>query len=356
MSDTAVVDVPTTSTPAPSSPTSSTPASAVATPAVAATPTTPPASERPTDAKSLSKFLQAADAAADATTPQSPLVADPGAAPIVPTTDPTKAGAVDPNVAKGPIPFEAHQTALANARTKAVADYRQQYGWAEKVDRKAFEETSNLAKHLSTNTVGFYNWLGEQIRQHPVLSQQLQGAPPAAPVKKPVADVQIIDQAGNVVGMTYSEKSQAELLNWELEQRTGSFTKMLQPLLKDRDDRIQQEKVQTEQKALNARADGVMAQVTKILRMDGLSEAEKADRGKKLLDEMQRTPNAIEAALVVFERDVVPSLEKKGQQAALDTNLKKAAANTANGNGAAATTGRPKNAKELAKFMEAHDL
>ncbi len=349
MPESAVVDVATTSTPAPSSPTSGTPTSAPATSAIATTPTTTPASERPTDAKSLSKFMQKQDGdlAADATTPKPPLVTDPAAAATVQPPEPLKAGAPDLNAAKGPIPFDVHHTALANARTAAVAEYKKQHGWAEQFKPDQRDWLIDVAKRM-TDPVAFHRWFGEQLSAHPQYQTQL--AAPAANAK-PQPDVEIHDGNGKVVGMGYSAAKQEELLAWNSRQVEGKFTQMLQPFQQEREHRLEQERIDQQQKDLNTRADGVMTQVNKILRLDKLPADEQAALGKKLLDEMSRTPDAVEAALAVFERDVVPSLEKKGQQAALDTNLKKAAANTANGNGPASHAPRPKSAKELAAWM-----
>ncbi len=337
-------------TPAPSSPTSGTPASAPVTSTIATTPQTPPASERPTDVKSLSKFMQNLDAGktADATTPQSPLVADPAAATTAPPTTPIVPGAPESMTAAPPP--ETWPKILENARTKAVADYKQSLGPLANFTPEQKTWFIDMAARMN-DPVAFHRWFGEQLAGDPRFSQQVQ---PAANTK-PQPDVEIRDDRGQVVGMGYSAAKQEELLAWNSQQVEGKFTKLLQPFQQERDQRIKQEQINREQKILDTRADGVMTQVEKILRIDKLppNSPERFALGQKLLDEMSRTPNAVEAALMVFERDVVPSLERKGQQAAVDTNLKKAAANTANGTGGSSkpTIGPKSTPKEIAAFL-----
>ena len=348
MPEAAVPEVSQTSTPAPSSPTSGTPASAPVTSTIATTPQTPPASERPTDVKSLSKFMQNLETGktADATTPQSPLVADPAAATTAPPTTPIVPGAPESMTAAPPP--ETWPKILENARTKAVADYKQSLGPLANFTPEQKTWFIDMAARMN-DPVAFHRWFGEQLAGDPRFSQQVQ---PAANTK-PQPDVEIRDDRGQVVGMGYSAAKQEELLAWNSQQVEGKFTKLLQPFQQEREQRIERERIDEQQKVLNTRADGVMSQVNKILRLDKLPKDQQAAMGQKLLDEMSRTPNAIEAALMVFERDVVPSLERKGQQAAVDTNLKKAAANTANGTGGSAkpTIGPKSTLKELSAFL-----
>lgn len=340
MPETAVTEVPVTSTPAPSSSTSGTPASAPATSAIATTPTTPPASERPTDVKSLSAFMQKLDTTADATTPTAPLVADPAAAAIPPPTTGQPAGVSEPASAKGPIPFDVHHTALANARTHAVAEYKKQHGWAEQFKPEQRDWLIDAATRMK-DPVAFHRWFGEQLNAHPQYRQQLAAPPAAQP------DVEIQDAQGNVIGKL------SQFLQAEREQIRGEFTNLVKPILTERDQRLQKEKEDAAHQDLEKRTDGVMAQVNRVLRLDKLPQDEQAAIGKKLLDEMVRTPDALDAALIVFERDVVPSLERKGQQAAADTNLKKAAGNTANGTSAGTkpSIGPNSSQKEIAAYL-----
>lgn len=352
MPETAVVDVPITSTPAPSVP------SSPAAPAISAPSGTPAASERPTDVKSLSKFLQKEAATADATTPKPPLVADSAAAPIAqpPATTPTGVSDLQADqtlrASLGYPPEARWPDILDGQRKKAVAEFRQQLGPVADFNPQQREWLIDMAGRMR-DPVAFHRWLGEQLQAHPTYGQQFRPAQPAA--TKPDPDVQIHDAAGNIVGMSYSADRQAALLKWEREQLTGEFKQLLQPFQQDRETRIAQERTDAQQKDLNTRADATMARVNKILGLESLPKDEAAALGKKLLDEMSRTPDAIEAALNLFERDVRPGLEKKGQDKALETNRQKAAANTANGSGPASPSARPTNAKELAKWMAANE-
>lgn len=348
-----VLDTPTpTTTPAPeTSSAASTPSSTPATSTTATTASTPPAVERPKDAKELSALLRKNDEAASATTPHAPLVTDPAAAATTPLTTAPTAGAADTN-AKGPIPFEVHHTALENARTKAVADFKREIGPVANLDAKQREWMVDMAARMA-DPVAFHRWFGQQLETHPHYGQQLRTANAPAPVK-PQPDVQVLDHQGNVVGMSFSAERQAELLAWDRQQMTGEFRQLLQPFQQEREQRIQQERQTAQQKELNTRADATLTKVNKILRMDTLSKEEQASLSGKLLKEMESTPDAIDAALAVFEREIAPKAQQQAEQAALDTQRKKAAGNTANGTGTAPATPRPKNAKELAAFMAAH--
>jgi hypothetical protein len=134
------------------------------------------------------------------------------------TTDPTTSK-------QGPIPFEVHHTALANARTKAVqeaqAQWDQAYGFAklpgareifEKVARSAgnpiaffaeqFDELANDARFAPQ----LRSFIGQRLGQF--RGQQSQQAPQGPTMPDP--DVAIYDAAGNVVGQTYSAQAQAQ--------------------------------------------------------------------------------------------------------------------------------------------------
>lgn len=360
MPDTAVQEVPTTSTPGSSSPTSSTTGS----PTTQAAQTTNAPSERPTEAtlgptatrSELSAFLKKADAAADATTPQAPLVADGSAAATVQPTEPTVAGAPNPQTAQGPVPFPVHKTALENARVKGGADKLAELGLPPSFTRENAAWALDVATRINRDgALGFYKWLGDQLAADPRFAPQMK--PAATAPTKPQPDVEIRDDRGQVVGMGYSAARQEELLAWNQQQLEGKFTQLIQPFQQEREQRLQNERLSAIHADQEQRADQVLTQVNRILRMDTLSKDDQAVLGAKLLDEMQRTPNAIEAALIVFERDVVPGLEKRGQQAARETDLKKAAANTANGTGGrSAPTLRPDASKDdLIKFLKAQD-
>lgn len=358
MPDPAVAEVPSTSTPASPSPTSSTPV----TPTTQAAATTTAPSERPNDAPTLSptatrdelgKFLAAQDRPADATTPQSPLVADGAAAATVQPTEPIVPGAPDAPPAQGPIPFDKHERIVANTRTKAVAEHMQSIGLPPTFTKENAAWSMDMARRMQ-DPVAFHAWLGKELAANPNYRAAVQPATPA-PVK-PQPDVEIRDDRGQVVGMGYSAAKQDELLAWNQQQMEGKFAQMLSPFQQDRDKQLEKQRLDALHVEQEKRADATLTHVNRILRMETLAKDDQAALGAKLLDEMSRTPNAIEAALIVAERDVYPLLEKKGQQAARDTDLKKAAANTANPGGSSAPSLRPDASKaDLVAFLKRQD-
>ena len=140
----------------PSAPASPAPAATSAAPAAAST-TTP--GQRPTFAQAF-----ASDAA---TTPETP--AQPEAATTQPAESTETQAPVNPSVdAKGPIPFDVHKTALENARTKAVAEYKEKFGWAEQVDRALYEETAQIGHLYRSDKPAFFRQLLSEAAANPV--------------------------------------------------------------------------------------------------------------------------------------------------------------------------------------------
>lgn len=86
-------------------------------------------------------------ASVDATAP-------PEAATIAPAVTTTAATSTDP-VRTGPIPFDVHKTALDNARTKAVEEYRQQYGWAEQINRDELLEFARTVQQSKDDPIAY---------------------------------------------------------------------------------------------------------------------------------------------------------------------------------------------------------
>ena len=70
---------------------------------------------------------------------------------VVPvTTDPTQTTVEKP---KGPIPFDAHKTALDNARTKATQETEAKYGWAAKIPEQHRATVGEFYQTLDTEPV-----------------------------------------------------------------------------------------------------------------------------------------------------------------------------------------------------------
>jgi hypothetical protein len=269
-------------------------------------------------------------------------------------TDPTGVHAT----AKGPIPFEVHETTLKNARAKereaANAEWRAQYGWAEQVPKETLAHWSSVAQEMSTNPVAFLERYTKELSAHPVYGPQLRshaartlGARQAD--QEPAPDVDIVDANGHVTGRTYSDKATAARDAWRERQLLAKIEERLQPLTAEREQREQAALAEARTQQLNTYADGVMEELTQILDGD-------VSLFEDVHQVMAQHPDwsAHRATLEVRKTKIVPTLESKATQKAVDALKTKAAGNTASGTGATAAPKRPTNAAELAAWMEAH--
>lgn len=301
------------------------------------TATTPTPAERPTFAQAFAK-----DAAA-----QTPPSTQPEGAttPPVDGTDPTSA--THPSTEQGPIPFAAHKTALDNARTKAVTEFRQTAGIDKAVD---------FAQKINANPAAFLREYTSELLNNPQHAaaaraelarmfgglRQPAAARPAAPAAdpKPAADVQIVDAAGNVVGMTYSDKQSDALYAWREKQAQAAR----QAEVTARDLAAANAAETTRQ--ANARVDEMMAEVADVLDLDeSTPKAQRQQFFAKVNDLMAQNPkmSAHRAALLVRNTVIKPAQAGKAQADVLESLKTKAAAQAVNPAGAVvAATSRPK--------------
>ena len=310
-------------------------------PAPAATPQatpTPTTSERP---KSFADALErvAGQAKTEVSAPAAPAIAAP-VPPIPPVT---------PAAQAGPIPLADHQKILENTRAKTraevLADVDRTIGWARSVSRESFQEVAGFAQRLHTDPVGFYQWLGQELANHPQYSQRMRSG--NQPAQEPQPDVEIHDGNGRVVGMTYSAQGLAAREQWLTGKVTAQMSQQLQPL-QQAHQRAQQEasRVALETK-VNQGADVLMTRIDKIL--DG-----RKDLHAKVNELLQSDPkiDPLDAAFKVREQVITPTLQATAQQKVAEDQKRKALGNTANGTGAVvAPAARPKNPKELAAYL-----
>jgi hypothetical protein len=268
-------------------------------------------------------------------------------------TDPTGAP-----TAKGPMPFEAHVTALKNARAKeretVLAEWRANYGWAEQVPKETIQHWSSVAQEMSANPIAFLERFTKDLTAHPVYGPQLRSH--AARTlsarqadQEPTPDIAVVDGNGTVTGQTYSAPALAKWQAWKERQLLAKVDERMQPLVAEREQREQASLTAQRTAELNTYADGVMEELTQILDGDpALFE--------DVHQQMAQHPewSAHRAALEVRKTKIVPTLEANATRKAVDTLKTKAAGNTASGTGTSAAPKRPTNAAELAAWMEAH--
>jgi hypothetical protein len=66
---------------------------------------------------------------------------------------------------RGPIPFDAHETALKNAREKAAREAVQRYQWADGLKAEEVQEALRIHKMLTGDSRSFYAQLGKELEE-----------------------------------------------------------------------------------------------------------------------------------------------------------------------------------------------
>lgn len=260
---------------------------------------------------------------------------------------------------KGEPPQEKWPQILDNARAKATQDaqakFDQDYGWAKTIDRQALTQWTQTAQRMSTDPIGFMSEFVRELEAHPTYGPQLRShagkmlaSGRGQAEQEPQPDVQIVNEHGQVTGMTFSAKAQAEREAWHGRKLLAQVQQELQPIKAERERQQATAQAAEVSRQAHAAADTVMGRVDAIL--DG-------DKGMYAHMDALMAANprmdAIDAALQVRKTHIAPTLEAKATQRALDLNKQKAAGNTANGNGVAATPKRPTTRQELAAHLAA---
>jgi len=251
---------------------------------------------------------------------------------------------------KGPIPFDRHESILRNAREKAKAEalqeWKQQYGWAENVDKSAYERAQQRVSMLDQDPIGFYRALERELKSHPHLGPQLE-RPQKVELPKPSlvsADGRQAYTAEEV--NAFVEAKVADIQARMAEQLQGFQTEQ-QKLALAEARRIQATEAQTQ-----------AAQITTELKtLPYWSEAE--PEVKKIFASMTDRDvarlgmyGAVYSAYTQALPGILSKLQKKTQQAERDTMQKKAGAGTVDPSASQPIgKARPKNRKDIEKFL-----
>lgn len=281
---------------------------------------------------------------------------------------PESAARVPPAIAppvvdkKGPIPFEVHDTAIKNARETgrkdAEAQFDRDYGWAKAIPKESLQEMHRIATKLSTDPVGFYHELGGQLQRHPVHASALRSEAGRAlsghANGEPPPDVQLVNEQGQVTGMTYSAEAQAKRDGWLRAQWRDDLQREIGPW-KQQEEQRQREALQASiTKENEARADAVMADLAEILEYDQKAPEKTLALFQEVDALMAQGVSAHTAALQVRKARVLPQQQQSATAQAAQTFRQKAAAQTADGRSASATPPkRPQTRQELAALLRA---
>jgi hypothetical protein len=295
----------------------------------------------------LDAFEQVAAAQDSPASPEGAATTEPGA-----ETDPNAVSADVHAKAKpqGPIPFEVHQKALENARTKAVAEFREQ---------PAIRQAGEFAARITQNATGFWGEYTRELLAHPEHGQVLRAElgrmfgslrapaqPQAQQQPMPEPDIQIVDAQGHVTGMTYSDKQLAARDDWRERQLLEKVNARMLPIEQERAAKAAEAKTAEVEKQVTAATDQHLTRIDKILdgRKDLYTEVNALLAKDPSLD-------ALDAAFQVRDSHIVPTQGAEAERKALDKIKQKAAGNTAGNSGAATPLTRPKSEAELAEFM-----
>lgn len=267
------------------------------------------------------------------------------------TPDQTVAPPIAAPEAKSPVtpgepPQERWPQILENARKKereaALAEYRQQYGWAEYVDHEAVQQAVRLGQLYQTDRVAFLQQLAQEMEADPAqqkayrsyLARELarrQAAEPAMPEPDVFAEL----PNGQRVPV-YSVEAQAKRDAILKQQLLNEIRQELTPLQQDREARQKADE--------EARVQYVAQQVADQYAKQTLSEAEQWPGFTK--ENRAAMKAAMEAdANLSFERAyirlVVPTLSQKVQAEVMETLNTRAASQALNPSAPAASTTRP---------------
>lgn len=289
---------------------------------------------------------------------QTPSPTDNGDAAATAPPAPTETQSITPAPEKkGPIPFDVHETALKNARTKAadeaLATYKQDFGWAEQIPRATLDSMVQKVQQISADPIAHIRDLVAEVGSHPQWGPQLRseaarilGGMRGAPKVDLEPDLEVRNEQGQVVDTSFSAKKMMAIVQHLVDEK-------ISPLKQESDQRrTETQRAEAEKKAVEtqrqvvAAVDDVMADVFDTLDItDPKAEASTAllvEVNKVITERFAHLP--IDKAIGKAARDVRKRLiEAKAQTGALDELKTKAAAQSVNPAGAVVSaTHRPK--------------
>jgi hypothetical protein len=198
----------------------------------------------------------------------SPSVSTDSTQSAAPAIEATPSPITDSTQTSGEPPRERWPDILKNqresAKAEALKEWREQYGWAESVQRDQLEEMSQWYGGYKGDPAEFLERAYQEALSHPVhgptvksrigklmasmRAQQQQAEPTFEP------DVPVMDANGQIVTRTYSADLVKQMLAHEIEKR-------LDPYKQDLETRKQRAEREQRQEQVNARADADIAYV-----------------------------------------------------------------------------------------------
>jgi hypothetical protein len=277
--------------------------------------------------------------AADASSASSP---SPEASAVSASADTTVPPAADatadgqPQQPGGEPPKERWADILENARTKArdeaVAQWKEQYGWAEKVNPDILQKMAQVYSQMATDPVAFTQQMVRELTQHPQYSQQLRSM-----AAKTLAQRQQQAQPTGDLPVIQLEDGRSVDLNALKRQWQDEIDQKYAPALQTAEQLKQERAIQAAQAQADSFATSFYADLQKL---PSFKEHEREIKARIAANPLQSDhPDAVRAAAFqAYHEVVLPKLGQQAQSKLLDNLQQKAAASTSPNPGSAAPT------------------
>lgn len=260
---------------------------------------------------------------------------------------------------KGPIPFEVHETTLRNAREKTAAerdaDWESRVGWAKALDRKRAEESLQLAEMLDRDPAIFIDRAIAAMAADPerapairsILGRYLGTRSAHAEPTAELTPIPVQLEDGRVINVLPAD----QLAIFE-KQVLAKASEQFKPAMQAAQELQQAKEFAVKQHQAGQFASGFLSELTRLPQFKEHAAEIKAELAKTTL-ETDHPAEVRAATLAIYNRIVLPKLSQAGAASAMASLKQKAAAQVERvSGGAPSPTTRPRNPKELAKFLE----
>jgi hypothetical protein len=294
----------------------------------------------------------AASAPAEPGPAPDPAAPPPAAAPAQPADVPSgpesRATPAPDAQARGPIPFDRHESILRNARTKTETEVTQRF-------QERYGPHVALGERITADPVGTVIGLIEGLAQHPEHGQAVMSGiaralgsrrQQASETEEPQADLTTPD--GTLV---YSAPQQAKREAWFRQQLEGAIDQRLQPLQQERDERLAYARVEQAKADATSRMEKVIEPYRKLLPDFDKHKPVLWEKASGYLQDGHDAQTALGlAVLSVIQGQVLPARVAESQQQLLAQAVAKATgATTPPGTAPSAPAKRPLSFEEAFK-------
>lgn len=255
----------------------------------------------------------------------------------------------------GPIPFDRHKAILEGTRK----EYDDQYGWVKQgnVTREQYERMLHWQQRAAQDPVAFTEQLIREMNAHPVYKQQLASlagkalAARRGQAEMPAPDVQVMDQAGNVVSTTYSAGQLAKRDAWLTNQILKQVEEKLSPVVTTTQQITQERESAAQAARTEAWSTGFVDELASYPHFDQNKQAIGEEVVRMLQSYPANDPRTDDPAFLegltlrAYQKIVGANRDSQTRQAVLGDLKHKAAASTANPQ--TSSTSAPKDIKDM---------